>query len=75
MNKAELIDAMATNAGLSKADAKKALDGFIAATTHALKSNDKISLVGFGTFKVNTRAAEKLKKRNFRVPLFLFYTF
>ena len=57
MNKAELIDAMAANAGLSKADAKKALDGFIAATTEALKTNDKISLVGFGTFKVNTRAA------------------
>ena len=39
MNKAQLIDAMANNAGLSKADSKRALDGFIAATTDALRKN------------------------------------
>jgi DNA-binding protein HU-beta len=57
MNKAELIDAIATEAGLSKADAKKALDGFVSATANALKSGDRISLVGFGSFSVSNRAA------------------
>ena len=57
MNKAELIDAMASEAGLSKADAKKALDGFVNATAQALKKGDRISLVGFGSFSVSERAA------------------
>ena len=52
MNKAELIDAMADGAGLSKADAKKALDAFVGATTGALKKGDRISLVGFGNTTV-----------------------
>ena len=59
MNKAQLIDAMANNAGLSKADAKRALDGFIAATTDALKKEDRISLVGFGSFSISKRSARK----------------
>ncbi|SFT40945.1 DNA-binding protein HU-beta [Lishizhenia tianjinensis] len=57
MNKAELIEAMASDAGLSKADAKKALDGFINATTDALKKGDRISLIGFGSFSISERAA------------------
>ena len=57
MNKAELIDAMANDSGLSKADAKRALDGFVNATTKALKKGDKLSLVGFGSFSVSKRAA------------------
>ena len=57
MNKSELIDAMANDAGLSKADAKKALDAFVGATTGALKKGDRISLVGFGSFSVSQRAA------------------
>ncbi len=57
MNKAELIDAMASDAGLSKADAKKALDAFVSATTGALKKGDRISLVGFGSFSITRRAA------------------
>ncbi len=57
MNKAELIDAIASEAGLSKADAKKALDGFVNATASALKKGDRISLVGFGSFSVSERAA------------------
>lgn len=56
MNKAELISAMAEEAGLSKADSKKALDAFIATVEKALKAGDKISLVGFGTFAVSERA-------------------
>jgi len=57
MNKAELIDAMASGADLSKADAKKALDAFIGATTGALKKGDRVALVGFGSFSVAKRAA------------------
>lgn len=57
MNKAELIDAMASNAGISKADAKRALDAFVDTTAGALKKGDRISLVGFGSFSVSKRAA------------------
>ena len=59
MNKAELIDAMAANANLSKADAKRALDAFVTATTKALKKGDRVALVGFGTFAVAKRNARK----------------
>ncbi|NCB06963.1 MAG: HU family DNA-binding protein [Bacteroidia bacterium] len=55
MNKAQLIDAMAAGAGLTKADAKKALDAFVAATTDALKSGDRVALIGFGSFAVSER--------------------
>jgi len=57
MNKAQLIDAMAAGAGLTKADAKKALDAFVGATTDALKGGDRVALIGFGSFTVNERAA------------------
>ena len=57
MNKSELINAMAAESGLSKADAKKALDAFIASVTRAMKEGDKVALVGFGTFSVSERAA------------------
>ena len=59
MNKAELIDAMAASSGLSKADAKKALDAFIEAVTAALQKGDRVALVGFGSFSVSTRSARK----------------
>lgn len=57
MNKAELIDAMASKAGLTKADAKKALDAFTEVTGDALKKGDKLTLIGFGTFSVSKREA------------------
>jgi len=57
MNKAQLIDAIAANAGLTKADAKKSLDSFIKATTQALKKGDRVALVGFGSFSVSKRSA------------------
>ncbi|MCD8181926.1 MAG: HU family DNA-binding protein [Bacteroides sp.] len=57
MNKAELINAMAAESGLSKADSKKALDAFIASVTKELKQGGKVALVGFGTFGVSERAA------------------
>lgn len=59
MNKAELIDAMADGANLSKADAKRALESFLEATGSAMKKGDKVALVGFGTFSVTKRAARK----------------
>ncbi|HTO37821.1 MAG TPA: HU family DNA-binding protein [Brumimicrobium sp.] len=57
MNKAELIDAMAAESGLTKADSKRALDAFISATSDALKKGDRISLIGFGSFSTSERAA------------------
>lgn len=57
MNKTELIDAVAAKAGLSKVDAKKALDAVLDSIAEAVKSGDKVALVGFGTFSVSERAA------------------
>ncbi len=57
MNKAELIDAIAQNSGLSKADSKKALDAFVSSTTEALQKGERVTLVGFGTFGVSKRNA------------------
>lgn len=57
MNKNELIDAVATNSGLSKADAGRAVDAVVGSITGALKSGDSVSLIGFGTFDVRSRAA------------------
>jgi len=57
MNKAELIDAMASDANLSKADAKRALESLTTNVTGALKKGDKVALIGFGTFSISARAA------------------
>ena len=57
MNKAQLIDAMAAESGLTKVDSRKALDAFIKATVEALQSGDKLSLVGFGSFSTSERSA------------------
>ena len=57
MNKAELVDAIADSADLSKASASRALDAVINSVTDALKDGDQVSLVGFGTFTVKDRAA------------------
>ena len=59
MNKTELIEKIAAGAGLTKADAKKALDATVAAIKDALKAGDKVQLVGFGTFSVNERPARE----------------
>ena len=55
MNKIELVNAVAEKSGLSEADAKKAVDGVLDAISGALKSGDKVALVGFGTFSVSER--------------------
>ncbi|MGL5285850.1 bacterial nucleoid protein HU alpha subunit [Aeromonas sp. RU39B] len=56
MNKAQLVDAIAAKADLSKAQAKAALEEMLAAVTQSLKEGDAVQLVGFGTFKVSHRA-------------------
>lgn len=57
MTKTELVNSIAEKAGLSKADAEKALKAFVDSVTDALQKEEKISLVGFGTFSVGDRAA------------------
>lgn len=57
MNKSELVDAIATSADISKAAAGRALDGAIEAIKNALKNGEEVSLVGFGAFTVDKRAA------------------
>ncbi len=59
MNKAELIEAIADAADLTKAEAGRALDGLVDAITAALKHGDSVSLVGFGSFQVKERAARQ----------------
>ncbi|MCU7905450.1 MAG: HU family DNA-binding protein [Candidatus Thiodiazotropha sp. (ex Epidulcina cf. delphinae)] len=59
MNKAELIEAMAESADISKAAAGRALDGMVQAVTGAMQAGDTLSLVGFGTFSVKERAARE----------------
>ncbi len=57
MNKGELIDAMAKEAGLTKADAGSALNAFVGAVSKSLKKGDSVQLIGFGTFSISKRAA------------------
>ena len=57
MNKTELIAAVAEKAEISKKDSEKALKAFIDVVTEQLKNDDKVQLVGFGTFEVSKRAA------------------
>jgi DNA-binding protein HU-beta len=57
VNKAELIDAIAESADISKAAATRAVDTFIDQITQTLKKGDQVTLVGFGTFSVKARAA------------------
>ena len=57
MNKSELVDAIAGSAKITKADAQRALEGFIDATSKALKKGDRVALVGFGSFSVAKRNA------------------
>jgi len=59
MNKAQLVESMAKDAKITKADAKRALDAFITTTSKALKKGDRVALVGFGSFSVTKRAARK----------------
>jgi DNA-binding protein HU-beta len=79
MNKSELVEKIADTGDLSKADAGRAVDAFTDVIKKALKKNDTISLVGFGTFSVRKRAArmgrnprtnEQIKIKASKVPAF-----
>ncbi|MGA2735336.1 MAG: HU family DNA-binding protein [Syntrophobacteraceae bacterium] len=59
MTKAELVAKIASEVGLTKSQAEKALDGFISTVSGALSGGDKITLVGFGTFSVAARSARE----------------
>jgi DNA-binding protein HU-beta len=59
MNKSELISAIAEKSGLTKVDAKKALDATLQTISEEVKSGGKVVLVGFGTFSVSERSARK----------------
>ncbi len=79
MNKAELIDQIAKDAGITKTQANDALDAFTSGVVGALKKGDTVTLVGFGTFSVSQRAArsgrnpqtgETIKIKAAKVPKF-----
>lgn len=57
MNKAELIDAIASESGLTKKDSKVALEALVGVVTSTLKKGDNVALVGFGSLSVVNRAA------------------
>ena len=57
MNKTELVEAIAISADISKASAMRALDAMLEAVTTTLREDGSVTLVGFGTFSVNERAA------------------
>jgi DNA-binding protein HU-beta len=59
MNKGDLINKIAADAGITKTQAQAALNSFVAATSTALKKGDKVTLVGFGTFGTSKRSARK----------------
>ncbi len=59
MNKGELIDKLAKDAGITKVQAGACLDSYIDAVTDTLKKDEKVTLVGFGTFSVSHRSARK----------------
>ncbi len=59
MNKGELVDAVAKDAKISKAEAQAAVDSVVENVTGALKKGDKVTLVGFGTFSTSHRSARE----------------
>ncbi len=69
MNKAELINAVAEKAGLSKKDTEVAVNSLIEVITAALKKGDKVQLVGFGGFEVKARAARTGRNPQTKEPI------
>ncbi|MDH6312930.1 DNA-binding protein HU-beta [Parabacteroides sp. PFB2-10] len=59
MNKTEFINAVSEKAGLSKVDAKKAVEAFVETVSNELKAGGKVALLGFGSFSVTEKAARK----------------
>lgn len=79
MNKQELVNAIATETGLSKKDTEATLNSFVNVVSNALSKKDKVQLIGFGTFETRKRAArtgrnpqtgEELKIKASTVPAF-----
>lgn len=79
MNKQELVASIAEKAGMTKADAARALDATVAAVTEALRQDETVTLVGFGSFYVGERAArtgrnprtgDAIKIKSAKVPKF-----
>ncbi len=79
MNKAELVDAVAANASLTKKEAGNAVNAVLDSVTKALKKGDSVTLVGFGTFKIakrkartgrNPRTGREIKIAAKKVPVF-----
>jgi len=72
MNKTQLVEKIAEKAQISKADSKKALDAAVEAIKEALKGNDKVQLIGFGTFATVVRPAHEginpRKKEKITIP-------
>lgn len=72
MTKQELVEMIAAEAGLTKADAARALDATLNGITTGLKKSGKVTLVGFGTFSAKTRAAREginpLTKAPLKIP-------
>ena len=72
MNKTELIEKIAEKSGLTKVDSKKALEAALDSIKEALAADDKVALIGFGTFSVVTRAARQgmnpSKKEKIQIP-------
>ena len=66
MNKAELVSSIAEKSGLTKKDAELALNAFMNTVEEALAKDEKVQLVGFGTFDVRERKARKGRKERRR---------
>ncbi|HEY0298028.1 MAG TPA: HU family DNA-binding protein [Arachidicoccus sp.] len=69
MNKAEVVAKIAEDAGITKTQANAALDSFTTTVQKVLKSGDKVTLVGFGTFSVTKRAARTGRNPQTGAPL------
>ncbi|NQS70982.1 MAG: HU family DNA-binding protein [Desulfobulbaceae bacterium] len=71
MNKKELVDVMADAAGISKAEAEKALNGMLMAVSATLAKGDKVTLVGFGTFSTVQRSERQAKNPRTGAPILI----
>ena len=80
MTKVQLVDAVASGAGISKTSAAKAIDALIKGITRSLKKGDRVTLVGFGTFSVikrearrgrNPKTGEEIKIAAVKAPKFI----
>ena len=69
MTKTEIIEALASRVGLTKADAKRAVDGVFGAVADALSRGEKVTLTGFGTFEVRHRKARMGRNPQTGAPL------